>query len=298
MAFNDTAGPNLKRSGPMSREELERKGPPTREEIDALGDKYGMGMTLTAAEQERVNEFYRTRRRAEHLPTILSVLYPNCEWTFYSRPEGNKITFADGTTDISYDHDDFYENLIWDEDNALPKPTKAELKKMEPFVQDILDQEAYIRLRRNAYPGEQVLIRALWEYVVEGNREMMDAVQARRLAVKKRFPKPENKHWMVQSEDYLRILPNTPQDILRQIDEETAKRIAFGGGIQGEDAGPLVTRKSLEEYAEETLAKRRKGTKMEKIFGNIPAGEMRSHVTLKEIEEEADRYNIPVTGEE
>lgn len=298
MAFNDTVGPALKKSGPMSLEELQRKGPPTREEIDALGEKYGMGMALSPQEQERVDEFYRTRRRAEHLPTILSVLYPNCEWTFRSPEGGTKVNRPDGTSFYSNDHDSFFENLEWDEDNPLPMPTKAELKKMEPFVQDILDQEAYIRLRRNAYPGEQVLIRALWEYVVEGNREMMDAVQARRLAVKKRFPKPENKHWMVQSEDYLKILPNTPQDILRQIDEETAKRIAFGGNIQGDDAGPLQTRKSLEQYAEETIAKRRKGTKLEKVLGNIPAGEMRGHVTLEDVEQEAERYNLPLTGEE
>lgn len=298
MAFNDTAGPALKKSGPMSLEELQRKGPPTREEIDALGDKYGMGMALTLEEQERVDEYFRSRKRADHLPTILGVLYPNCEWTFRSPPGGTKVVQNDGNVIYSNDHDSFYENLEWDEDNPLPKPTKAELKKMEPFVQDILDQEAYIRLRRQAYPGEQALIRALWEYVVEGNREMMDALQARRLAVKKRFPKPENKHWMVQSEDYLRILPNTPQDILRQIDEETAKRIAFGGGIEGDDSGPLITRKTLEEYAEEALAKRRKGTKLEKVYGNLPEGEMKSGITLREIEEEADKLQLPMTGEE
>ena len=298
MAFNDTAGPALKKSGPMSLEELQRKGPPTREEIDAIGDKYGMGMTLTLEEQARVDEFYRNRKRAEHLPTILGVLYPNCEWTFRSVPGGTKVVGNDGNVTYSNDHDSFYENLEWDEDNPLPRPTKAELKKMEPFVQDILDQEAYIRLRKQAYPGEQALIRALWEYVVEGNRETMDALQARRLAVKKRFPKPENKHWMVQSEEYLKILPNTPQDILRQIDEETAKRIAFGGTIQGDDAGPLITRKTLEEYAEEAVARRRKGTKMEKVYGNLPEGEMRSSITINEIEEEADKLQLPITGEE
>ncbi len=298
MAFNDTAGPVLKRSGPMTLEELQRKGPPTREEVDALGEKYGMGTSLTPQEQERVDEYYRTRRQASDLPTILSVLYPNCEWTFKSPEKGIKTRGANGEMFWSTDHDSFYENLEWDEDNPLPKPTKAELKKMEPFVQDILDQEAYIRLRRQCYPGEQVLIRALWEYVVEGNREMMDAVQARRLAVKKRFPKPENKHWMVQSEEYLKILPNTPEDILRQIDEETAKRIAFGG-YQADDAEPLVTRKTLEEYADEAIMKRRQGTKLADIFGNTPVGEMRVNATLDEIEEEARRQEIPVvTGQE
>ena len=82
MAINDTVGPIMKKAGPMSIEELQRKGPPTREEVDALADKFGMGMALTPDEQERVDEFYRTRRRAEHLPTMLSVLYPQCEWVF------------------------------------------------------------------------------------------------------------------------------------------------------------------------------------------------------------------------
>lgn len=297
MGFNDTVGPILKKSGPMSLDELKRKGPPTREEIDALGEKYGMGMALSHQEQLAVDEYFRTRKRADHVPTILSILYPTCEWGFQSPKEGNEVRRPDGSTFVSHDHDSFHENLIWDEDNPLPKPTKSELKKMEPFVQDILDQQAYIDLRRKAYPGEQALIRALWEYVVEGNSETMDALQARRLAVKKRFPKPENKHWMVQSEEYLKILPNTPEDILRQIDEETAKKIAYGGLVP-DDVDSLVTRKTLEQYAEEALAKRRKGTKMEAVYGTIPEGQMRSNPTLKDIEEEAERFNLPLTGEE
>lgn len=297
MGFNDTMGPEKKHAGPLSFEELHAKGPPTREEIDALGDKYGMGMTLTAYEQQRVDEFYRTRRRAEHIPTILSVLYPTCEWSFRSPPGGNKYVKNDGTVGYSNDSDSFYENLEWEEDNPLPKPTKAELKKMEPFVQDILDQEAYIKLRRMSYPSEDSLIRALWEYVVEGNRENMDALQARRIAVKKRFPKPENKHWMVQSEDYMRIFPNTPHDVLKQIDEETAKRIAFGPGLEGDDVDPLATRKTLEEYAEEMMAKRRKGEKMRKAYGALPGGQMETNLTLADIEKESAKHQLPIAGD-
>ena len=100
------------------------------------------------------------------------------------------------------------------------------------FVQDILDQQAYLTLRAKAYPPESELVKALWEYVVEGDDELMNALQARRIAVKKRFPKPENKHWMVQSSEYLQIIPNSPEDLLRDLDEKEAKEIAFKPGVQ------------------------------------------------------------------
>ena len=103
---------------------------------------------------------------------------------------------------------------------------------MRPYVQDVLDQQSYIDLRAANYPKEDAMIRALWEYIIEGNDEGVNALQARRLAVKKRFPKPENKHWMVQSEEYLRIYPNSPEDILRDIDEEQAKKIAFSPHLE------------------------------------------------------------------
>ena len=181
---------------------------------------------------------------------------------------------------------------------------KAELQKMIPFVQDILDQESYIRMRKAAYPGEQALIRALWEFVVEGNRQTVDALQARRIAVKKRYPKPENKHWMVQSEEYLRILPNTPQDILREIDEDLAHQIAFNHGVEGEDAQPLSTRKTLEEYAEEALSKRARGEKQRATYGNLPQGKMGAKITLEDIEEAIEKQerhakdSVPVAPDE
>jgi hypothetical protein len=153
-------------------------------------------------------------------------------------------------------HPGAVEALEWDEDNPLPKPTFAELQKMRPYVQDILDQQAYIDLRSSNYPREDAMIRALWEYIMEGNDEGVMALQARRLAVKKRFPKPENKHWMVQSEEYMRIMPNSPEDILRDIDEETAKKIAFNPHLEAADALPLSTKLSLEERIEKVIAVR------------------------------------------
>ena len=41
---------------------------------------------------------------------------------------------------------------------------------------------------------------------------------------------------MVQSENYLKIFPNSPEDILRDIDEEKMKKIAFNPHLEAEDA--------------------------------------------------------------
>lgn len=247
----------MKRSGPQSIEELVRKGPPTREEIDALAEKYGMGVGLSNFDNDRIAEYFKTRRNAGDLATLLGVLYPNCEWMMRGTRKNAPAKTMDDRNPTTWDAA-LYEQLEWDEDNPLPKPTKAELQKMIPFVQDILDQEAYIKMRRQFFPQESQLVRALWEYIVEGNREGVDALQARRLAVKKRFPKPENKHWMVQAEDYLKVFPNSPADILRDIDEEELKRLAFAPGVQSEDAEPLSTKLTLSEQAEKILAKRAK----------------------------------------
>ena len=210
----------LKKSvGPKSVEELKRKGPPTREEMEAVMAKGAMGIAATDEEMNILIEYHARVKRADNLPNMLSVLYPNCEWSLDTQPD------ADWKVADSGLHPGAVEALNWDEDNPLPKPTFAELKKLRPYVQDIFDQQAYLDLRQQNYPHENDLIRALWEYIIEGNDEGVKALQSRRIAVKKRFPKPENKHWMVQSENYLKIFPNSPEDILRDIDEEKMKRL-------------------------------------------------------------------------
>ena len=250
---NNTNNQILKKAGPKSVEELQRKGPPTREEIEAISEKYRMGVALTADENNRFLDYFQQRRNAWDIGTFLSVAYPNCEWSIQPQTRMDRMP-DDGSGQSANDLD----LLVWDEDNPLPKPTKAEIDKMRPFVQDILDQQAYLTLRAKAYPPESELVKALWEYVVEGDDELMNALQARRIAVKKRFPKPENKHWMVQSSEYLQIIPNSPEDLLRDLDEKEAKEIAFKPGVQAKDAEPLATTKSLSERADEILAKRKK----------------------------------------
>ena len=80
----------------------------------------------------------------------------------------------------------------------------------------------------------------------------MKALQSRRIAVKKRFPKPENKHCSL-TENYLKIFPNSPEDILRDIDEEEDEKIAFNPHLEAEDALPLSTKLSLEERMAKVL---------------------------------------------
>ena len=243
----------LKKSvGPKSVEELKRKGPPTREEMEAVMAKGAMGIAATDEEMNILIEYHARVKRADNLPNMLSVLYPNCEWSLDTQPD------ADWNVADSGLHPGAVEALNWDEDNPLPNPTFAELKKLRPYVQDIFDQQAYLDLRQQNYPAEQDLIRALWEYIIEGNDEGVKALQSRRIAVKKRFPKPENKHWMVQSSEYLQIIPNSPEDLLRDLDEKEAKEIAFKPGVQEKDAEPLARTKSLSERADEILAKSKK----------------------------------------
>ena len=269
-------------AGPQSVDELIRKGPPTRDEVEAIMDKGTMGIAISEAEQAILTEYHSRVRRADNIAVMLQVLYPTCEWSL-NTPPGASWNSADSGLEAAA-----LEAVQWDEDNHLPKPTISELKKMRPFVQDILDQQAYLDMRAANYPREDAMIRALWEYIMEGNDEGVMALQARRLAVKKRYPKPENKHWMVQSEDYLRIMPNSPEDILRDIDEETAKKIAFQPGIEAADAMPLSTKLSLEERI----------AKVGDARGNTNEDKMSTIVTLADIDAAQEKLDAAESSED
>lgn len=273
MADNSLTNAVLRTAGPQSVDELVRKGPPTRDEIEAIMAKGAMGIAATDEEMALMTEYHSRIRRADNLSVILNILYPNCEWSIADVP-GAEWKVADSGL-----HPGAIDALVWDEDNPLPKPTIAELRKLRPYVQDILDQQAYIEMRNANYPREDAMIRALWEYIVEGNIDGVQALQARRLAVKKRFPKPENKHWMVQSEEYLRIYPNSPEDILRDVDEEKMRKIANSPGLEAADALPLSTKLSLEERISKVLDAR--GQTNETAMNHI--------VTLADVEREEQR---------
>ncbi len=274
---NDLRDAVKKTAGPQSVDELIRKGPPTRDEVEAIMEKGTMGVSISEAEQATLTEYHSKYRRADNLAMMLQVLYPTCEWSL-NTPPGASWNATDSGLEP-----EALEAVNWDEDNHLPKPTFAELKKLRPYVQDILDQMAYIDMRAANYPREDAMTRALWEYIVEGNKEGVDALQARRLAVKKRFPKPENKHWMVQSEDYLAILPNSPEDILRDVDMEKARKIAFQPGIEAEDALPLSTKIGLEEKIEKVKAARGLDKEADVI--------VKKEVTLKDVDEAEEKLD-------
>lgn len=259
--------------GPKSVEELRRKGPPTREEMEAVMAKGAMGIAATDEELNILVEYHAKYKRADNLGNMLSILYPNCDWSL------NTVPGADWNVADSGLHPGALEAVQWDEDNPLPKPTFAELKKLRPYVQDILDQQAYLDMRRANYPGENEMVRALWEYIIEGNDVGVNALQARRIATKKRFPKPENKHWMVQSEEYLKIFPNSPEDILRDVDEATMQKIAFNPHLEAEDALPLSTKLSLEERMEKVLDAR----------GFNPEEVINRNITLEDVDKEEAR---------
>lgn len=200
-------------------DEIIKKGPPTKEEIEAIQSKWGYGGILDENELARYNEYFRDRANADYPSNVLKVAYPNCKWSMRGED---------------------FSTLEWDEFNELPKPTLADIRKLQPMVQEILDQGTYIARRRQAYPNESLMIRALWEWLVEGKEDLKDVVQAYRLQVKARFPKPENKHWMVQAEDILQIFPNVPQDLYRtDLNEEEMQQLARLPNVEGDDAEPI-----------------------------------------------------------
>ena len=259
--------------GPKSVEELRRKGPPTRDEMEAVMAKGAMGIAATDEELNILIEYHAKHKRADNLQTMLGILYPNCEWSLNTQPNSEWNVSDSGL------HPGAIEALVWDVDNPLPRPTFAELKKLRPYVQDILDQQGYLEMRRTNYPSEPEMTRALWEYIVEGNDIGVNALQARRIATKKRFPKPENKHWMVQSEAYLQIFPNSPEDILRDIDEATMQKIAFNPHLEAEDALPLSTKISLEERMAKVLDAR----------GQTAEDVINTKITLADVDKEEAR---------
>ena len=78
-----------KHTGPKSVEELKRKGPPTREEMEAVMAKGAMGIAATDEEINTLIEYHARVKRADNLANMLSVLYPNCEWSLDTQPDAD-----------------------------------------------------------------------------------------------------------------------------------------------------------------------------------------------------------------
>ena len=82
-----------------------------------------------------------------------------------------------------------------------------------------------------------------------------------------------------KSENYLKIFPNSPEDILRDIDEEKMKKIAFNPHLEAEDALPLSTKLSLEERMAKVLDAR----------GSRPEEVINTNITLADVDAEEAR---------
>jgi hypothetical protein len=77
----------------------------------------------------------------------------------------------------------------WNENLYGPKPTEKELLDKIPELQAQFDLIAVLRSRKDEYPSTDELIIALWEKNMGGNSVEVDALEAKRQAVKTKYPK-------------------------------------------------------------------------------------------------------------
>jgi hypothetical protein len=82
-----------------------------------------------------------------------------------------------------------YAGLAW-YSSDVPKPTEAEIDAEWARLLSVYAAAEYARLRVLEYPGLDALVVALWEHVIEGRPEFSAELQALRLAVKAKYPKP------------------------------------------------------------------------------------------------------------
>lgn len=83
-----------------------------------------------------------------------------------------------------------YDDISWFEDS--PKPSREELTELWQEIKESVTVEKVYRQRTlpGRYPSREDMIVALWEKVIEGKSEFADELQAKRLEIKKQFPKP------------------------------------------------------------------------------------------------------------
>jgi hypothetical protein len=69
-------------------------------------------------------------------------------------------------------------------------PSELEIDAEWARLLSVYAAAEYARLRVLEYPGLDALVVALWEHVIEGRPEFSAELQALRLAVKAKYPKP------------------------------------------------------------------------------------------------------------
>ena len=73
--------------------------------------------------------------------------------------------------------------------SASPQPTEAEIETAHAEWQAEHDTQEYARNRQAEYPSINELIVALWENVVEERASAVVSLEAKRQAVKTKYPK-------------------------------------------------------------------------------------------------------------
>jgi len=73
--------------------------------------------------------------------------------------------------------------------SASPQPTEAEIEVAHAEWQAEYDAQEYARNRQAEYPSINDLIVALWENVVEERASAVVSLEAKRQAVKTKYPK-------------------------------------------------------------------------------------------------------------
>ena len=110
-----------------------------------------------------------------------------CEIIFQNAGEGSKIVSESDPT---------YKDTDNGKEWVITKTYAKERKKPDPTEEtDEFYADRYKEHRRDAYNRDGLITEemmvALWEKVVESRSESADALEVKRQAVKKRFPKPK-----------------------------------------------------------------------------------------------------------
>ncbi len=74
--------------------------------------------------------------------------------------------------------------------SAQPQPSEADIEAAHAEWQAEFDAQEYARNRQAEYPSLDDLIVALWEGVVEERMASVTQLEAARLAIKEKYPKP------------------------------------------------------------------------------------------------------------
>ena len=79
--------------------------------------------------------------------------------------------------------------LKWELD-VLVEMTTAE-KAVVNGAALAIERVKYLELRKREYPSTEEMVVALWEKLIENRDSSVDSIQAKRIAIKAKYPKPE-----------------------------------------------------------------------------------------------------------